>query len=92
MPILNYTTKIDASKTLGEIQGILARHGANNISIDYQNGNPIALTFTIEISGVRPVGFPGHESDPSGLLLNFRLPSNYPGVLKSKGLKQLTGG
>lgn len=67
MAILNYTTKIQPSKTIGEIQGILAKHGAKNISVDYENGLPIALTFLIEIKGE---------------FINFRLPSNHIGVYK----------
>lgn len=43
MPILNYTTKIAAAKTVGEIQAILARAGAQSISIDYdEHAQPIA--------------------------------------------------
>lgn len=32
MPILNYTTTIDVSKTMGEIQAALARRGVTRIS------------------------------------------------------------
>lgn len=31
MPIKNYTTEIDAFRSIGEIQGILASHGATKI-------------------------------------------------------------
>lgn len=31
MPIKNYTTKIDVHKTLGEIHGNLAAHGARKV-------------------------------------------------------------
>ena len=48
MPILNYTTKIEAGKTIGEIQCILAKHGAKRIMHEYDdNGTCIALTFSI---------------------------------------------
>lgn len=67
MPILNYTTKIEPIQTVGEIQSILAKHGAANISIDYLDGQPIALTFCIYLN-----------QD----LINFRLPSNWQGVYK----------
>jgi len=48
MALLNYTTQIEAIKTVGEIQGILAAHGAKSILIDYEdNGIVKALAFTI---------------------------------------------
>ncbi|MCL2216939.1 MAG: hypothetical protein FWB91_07970 [Defluviitaleaceae bacterium] len=68
MPILNYTTKINASKTVGEIQEILAKHGALKIMLDYENGLPVALAFQIDT--------------PCGLQ-SIRLPANAPGVLQA---------
>ena len=65
MPILNYTTKIKAEKTVGEIQGILATAGAQSVSVDYDQGLPSAVTFLIPVQGV-PV--------------NFRLPTRWRGV------------
>ena len=48
MPLLNYTTQIEATKTVGEIQGILAGHGAKSILIDYSNDGQIeALAFKV---------------------------------------------
>ena len=35
MALLNYSTTISVDKTLGEIQGLLARHGARSIYTDY---------------------------------------------------------
>lgn len=49
--ILNYTTKIDASRTIGEVQGMLAQRGAKEILIQYTNGVPTSLMFSIEIGG-----------------------------------------
>lgn len=34
MPIKNYTTKVPAVQTVGEIQGILAAHGARKVMIN----------------------------------------------------------
>jgi len=49
MPLLNYTTKIEAIKTAGEIQGILAAHGAKAILIEYEsNGVVSALSFKVQ--------------------------------------------
>ena len=47
MSVLNYTTKIAASKTVGEIQGMLAKHGASRIATDYHDGGPSGLTFSM---------------------------------------------
>ena len=48
MPIKNYTTKIPAAQTVGEIQGILAAHGARQIMMDYSDGGHVgAIAFTI---------------------------------------------
>lgn len=67
MAILNYTTKIDSSKTLAEIQKILASAGASAISIDYDKGRPIGLAFSLAVQG-KPMA--------------FRLPARYGAVLK----------
>lgn len=68
MPILNYTTTIEAGKSAGEVQSILAKAGAQSVAIDYKNGTPSALTFTVTFC-----------EQP----LRFRLPCNAEGVLKS---------
>ncbi len=66
MPILNYTTMIDAHRTLGEIMRLLAKAGAVNISIAFDGqGQPEALTFTISV----------YDN-----LIPFRLPTNWQGV------------
>lgn len=48
MALKNYTTTIDSTKTIGEIQGILAKHGANAIMTEYNDGQVIALSFRIK--------------------------------------------
>ena len=48
MPLLNYTTQIEAIKTVGEIQGILAGHGAKSILVDYATDHTVeALSFRV---------------------------------------------
>lgn len=60
MALLNYTTKIPAVKTVAEIQGILAVHGAREILIEYGEGGSVeALSFMIETpSGKLPIRLP----------------------------------
>lgn len=65
MAILNYTTKVDAWKTVNEIQQILSKHKVSHFSIKNEGSRPVALAFTIEYKG-QP--------------LNFLLPCNFEGV------------
>jgi hypothetical protein len=65
--LLNYTTQIDVHKTLGEIQGLLAKAKARRISVDYANGEPTGVSFDIDT----PMG-----------LQPFRLPMNGEAVFK----------
>lgn len=66
MAIKNYTTSIDVYKSLGEIQGALASHGARKIMVDYDGaGQPTGVMFGIDT----PEG-------PRG----FCLPANVAGV------------
>ena len=49
MGLLNYSTRIPAVKTAGEVQGILAKHGAKAVMIEYgDNGGVEALSFQIK--------------------------------------------
>ena len=51
MPLLNYTTQIDAFKTISEISQVLARTGATAVRHDYDNnGAIIALSFMIKLN------------------------------------------
>lgn len=62
MPLLNYTTKVNVFATLGEIQGILVKHGAKKIVQDYDDdGSVTALTFGIDTpAGVRGIRLPAN--------------------------------
>ena len=52
MPIKNYTTKVPATQTVGEIQGILASHGARRVMMDYgPDGSVTAVTFGLDCCG-----------------------------------------
>lgn len=57
MGLLNYSTKIPADVTAGEVQRILARHGAKAVMISYdQNGSAESLTFQVK-NGSLSLGF-----------------------------------
>ncbi len=66
MPLLNYTTKIDVEKTVGEIQRTLGKHGAQAIMTNYEEGIVVALSFQIALNE--------HK-------LGFRLPCDWRPVL-----------
>lgn len=49
MALLNYTTTISVTQTVGEIQSLLAKNGARSIQVDYDdNGEPCALAFSVQ--------------------------------------------
>lgn len=54
MAILNYTTTVDAFKTVSEIEYILMKHKARSIMKDYDGESIIGLSFLID-TGVRQV-------------------------------------
>lgn len=47
MAVLNYSTKIAATKTVGEMQTALAKAGASRITVDYDEASPSALSFML---------------------------------------------
>lgn len=68
MSLLNYTTQIDAFKTISEISKLLAKAGASSVMHDYDDaGNIVALSFKIKLN----------DQD-----LAFRLPTDWRPVLK----------
>jgi hypothetical protein len=48
MPLLNYTTKVAAAKTVADMQAMLVAAGAASVMADYEAGKPVGLTFRIE--------------------------------------------
>lgn len=69
MAILNYTTTIQAEKTIGEISTILAKAKAREVSFEYdKDGDAVAIKFAIEFLGS---------------LVWYRLSPNYEGVLEA---------
>ena len=52
MPIKNYSTGVSAVQTVGEIQGLLASHGARKVMMDYTEAGKVeAVTFGLMING-----------------------------------------
>ena len=58
MPLLNYTTKVNAQKTVTEVMGLLVAKGANEVSIVYNdNQQPAGLKWTVQSPRLGNVGF-----------------------------------
>lgn len=47
MAVLNYTTTIAASKTIGEMQTMLAEGGAARIAVEYDGGSASGMSFQL---------------------------------------------
>jgi len=79
MPIANYTTTVDALKTVGEIQGILVGHGARSILINYAKDKTIeSLSFIVETRhGDIPFRLPVDANAVLKVLEEQRVPPRY---------------
>ena len=78
MPILNYTTEVAASRTVGQIQDILAKAGAAQILAEYDRGRVIALSFTV-ITPTGPQAFtlPVRPEQVRAVLLRQKVQPRY---------------
>lgn len=77
MPILNYTTTISVEKTMGEIQGALARRGVTRISTLYtQDGTASGISFVMQTEyGMREFELPVRTE---GVLAAMKADSKIP--------------
>lgn len=67
---LNYSTKIAVAKTVGEMQVLLADHGAARIAVDYDEGAPSALHFMLRTPhGQRSFSLPVNVDAMEALLV-----------------------
>ena len=77
MAIKNYTTTISVNKTIGEIQGILSKHGATAIMTEYNNGNVTGLSFKImTLRGELGIRLPSNTDRVLQVLKNQRKNNN----------------
>ena len=66
MSLLNYTTQIEVEKTIGEIQKMLGKHGAQKTMMDYEDNVVSALSFALIVNDK---------------MMGFRLPCDWRPVL-----------
>lgn len=77
MPLKNYTTEISASKSVGEIQGILVAHGATAIMVNYgPDHEPSTVSFIVRVpQGDIPFRLPVHVAAVAKILSSSRDPN-----------------
>lgn len=80
MPILNYTTKVDVYTTIGQIQGILVKHGARKIMQDYDDaGHIVALSFLVDTpTGLRGIRLPANTEAVQKVLAKQKVKCDQP--------------
>lgn len=78
MPLLNYTTKVDIFTTIGQIQGILVKHGAKRIVQDYRGESVTALCFVIDTPiGEQAVRLPANVKAVQDTLQKQKVKADY---------------
>lgn len=79
MPLLNYTTGVPVSRTIGQVQGLLVEAGARQITTAYDNvGSPTGLGFVVEtMHGPRTFALPVQASRVLDVLKRDRVPPRY---------------
>lgn len=82
MPLLNYTTTVAATKTIGEVQRMLARAGATQIMSNFDGrGAVTGMAFLIETPlGPRGFKLPVQTERVEAVLKHQRVAPRYRGV------------
>ncbi len=83
MAILNYTTKVDAAKTCGEIQAMLVRKGAASVRINYQSRQPLAVEFETDTKALGRQ-FYSYAPNVAGVLAAMKRDPKIPSSLKTE--------
>lgn len=72
--LLNYTTEIDAAKTAGQVQTLLAKAGASGVAMQFADGDPVAIAFTAMTPfGQREFTLPIHADKVQAVLRKQRV-------------------
>jgi hypothetical protein len=83
MPLLNYTTKVNSTKTLMELQSMLAKAGAAAILSEFDhNGDVSAISFRMDVNG-KQIGF-RLPADPKPVLYLIQRDPKVPKSLKTE--------
>lgn len=76
MGILNYSTKVPTGRTVADLQSYLGSHGAQHVSIEYANRQPVAVRFAAML-GAQLVWF-RLPADPHGVYAAMRADPSIP--------------
>jgi hypothetical protein len=89
MPPLNYTTSVPAARTIGEMQTLLARAGADAVAVRYDGkGGAVGLTFTLpgpSRNGTRAFSLPVDVAAVHKLLLTREAEGAFRASRKGRG-------
>jgi hypothetical protein len=74
MPLLDYTTTVPTSRTIGQVQGLLVEAGARQIMTEYDpTGTPTAIAFIVQTGfGMRPFKLPVNAGRVNAVLKRDR--------------------
>jgi hypothetical protein len=77
--LLNYTTAVPVSRTIGQVQGLLVEAGARQVMTSYDDvGRATGIAFAIETAhGPRTFVLPVNSSQVEQALKNDRVPPRY---------------
>lgn len=78
MPIKDYSSKVDVFQTLGEIQGMLVKHGAKKVLQEFDDdGKVISVSFMINTPmGMQAVKLPANVDAVQKVLAKQRVKSD----------------
>lgn len=79
MPLLNYTTSVAASRSIGQIQQLLIKAGARQLMSEYgDDGTTTGLAFVIETPyGLRGFSLPVHADKVHAVLQRQKVERRY---------------
>jgi hypothetical protein len=79
MALLNYTTTVPVTRTIGQVQGLLVEAGARSIVSDYDEaGRPVGIRFVVEtFNGPRGFTLPINASRVEAVLKRQKVPPRY---------------
>jgi hypothetical protein len=79
MPLLNYTTQVSVTRTVGHIQGLLVESGARAIMAEYSpDGAVVGMSFKVETPhGPRAYTLPVRAERVLAVLTREKVPQRY---------------
>lgn len=79
MPLLNYTTTVSTTRSIGQVQGMLVEAGARRIMTTYDDvGRVLGIAFTIEtVHGERSFLLPVNADRVEAVLSRQKVPPRY---------------